>query len=233
MWPGHSEAGSAISGSEACSELCVPLFVSGRQGFPGKVPCQCSKSGLAAPRGKEAWPHLGEETRASSRVGVQGRSRASPGSFLGSCSPGSFCSPLASLPPAPTHRPLGSSERKPQTFFKPAGAGPFPPGEMPSLRGWIFSSFPLRASPGYGQRSWPPLSQMEMGMGSGWHRQGEELSRPGRYQGQAGMRRGMQAGGRNGRGGRRLEWRPPPAQPCPLGLETSSGSGTSEAAGGT
>lgn len=91
-------------------------------------------------------------------------------------------------------------------------------------------SFPLRAPLEGGQRTRQLPSLMEQGRGPGWHRQVEGLTRPGWQQGLAGMRRGMRGGGRNGRGGRRVEWRPLPGHPCPLGLETSIGFGTAGAA---
>lgn len=67
-------------------------------------------------------------------------------------------------------------------------------------------------------------------MEPGWHRQVGGQSRPGKYQGLEGMRWGRRVGGRHGRGGTKLEWRPLLGHLCPLGLETSIGFGTSGAA---
>lgn len=72
---------------------------------------------------------------------------------------------------------------------------------------------------------------MELGRGPGWHRQVEGQSRPRKCQGLVQMRLGKGAdGGRNWRGGRKVEWRPLPEHLCPHGLETSIGFGTSGAA---
>ena len=124
---------------------------------------------------------------------------------------------------------LGSSDRKPPNILESC-QGCVPPTKGSACLGEGIPSFPLRAPPERGQRCWPLPSLMELGGDPGWHRQVEGLTRPGRWQGLAGMRRRKLGGGRNWRGGRQLEWRPPPGFPCPLGLGTSIGFGTSGAA---
>lgn len=44
-----------------------------------------------------------------------------------------------------------------------------------------------------------------------------------KHQSLAGMSWGSRDGGKSGKGGRKLECRPPPGHLCPLGLETSIG----------
>lgn len=207
------------------------MFCSGRQLFPRKVVCQRSKFGSADPRKKRTWLHWGggEQSVLEARPAGTGRNWGDAGRG----SPGNFHSPLSMLLHLPaTHAHTRGSwaalTGSRQTFLNPAKAASLPPREVPALgRGYRPS---LRAPPERGQRCWPLPSLMELGGGPGWHRQVEGLTRPGRWQGLAGMRRRKLGGGRNWRGGRRLEWRPPPGCPCPLGLGTSIGFGTSGAA---